>query len=270
MSKLLQRIVTALVLLPVLLIVFFRLPQTAAIGVLGAFIAVAAWEWSAFLPLRRFVTRAGYTVLLLALMAGSLWIFLERFPLQILLWGALLWWGIAFIWLLRFPTKIGSVVGAVSGVFVLVPAWTGIVALLMVSERGSEYVLFVLTIVWAADIGAYFIGRRLGRTKLAPNVSPGKTWEGFGGGLIGAIGMAIVGSWWFGWSSWYLIPLAASVMAISVVGDLTVSMFKRNAGLKDSGNLFPGHGGVLDRIDSVTAAVPLFVLEATWIGLFAN
>ncbi len=268
MNKLLQRIVTAAVLLVVLLIVFFRLPQPAAIGVLGAFFAIGAWEWSAFLPLERLAARALYTILLLALMALFSWVFPAHIPLLSLLWVSMLWWGAAFIWLLRFPTKIGPLVGAACGVLVIVPAWVALITLLTVSGRGAEYVLFVLMIVWAADIGAYFVGRRFGRTKLAPQVSPGKTWEGLGGGVVGAIGVGVGGWWWFEWSLWFLLPLVVSVMAISVVGDLTVSMFKRNAGLKDSGNLFPGHGGVLDRVDSVTAAVPLFALEVTWIGLF--
>lgn len=267
MNKLLQRIVTAAVLLAVLLIVFFRLPQPAAIGVLGAFIAVAAWEWSAFLPLEHFASRAAYSLLIVALMGASLWIFPDRIALLPLLMIAMIWWAVAFIWILRFPTRIGPIVGAVCGVLVIIPAWVALITLLTVSGRGPEYVLFVLTIVWAADIGAYFVGRRLGRTKLAPKVSPGKTWEGLGGGVAGAVIVAFCGSWWFDWSPLFLVPLAVSVTIISVVGDLTVSMFKRNAGLKDSGNLFPGHGGVLDRVDSVTAAVPLFALEVMWIGL---
>lgn len=270
MNKLLQRIVTAVVLLVVLLIVFFRLPQSAAVGVLGAFVAIGAWEWSAFLPLKRFIPRASYTLMVLVLLVASLWVFPARVSLLPLLWVALIWWGIAFFCVLRFPLKFGRVVGAVCGVLVIVPAWVAIITLLAESERGSEYVLFVLMIVWAADIGAYFVGRSLGRTKLAPQVSPGKTWEGLGGGVVGATCVALCGSWWFGWSPLFLIPMAVSVTAISVVGDLTVSMFKRNVGLKDSGNLFPGHGGVLDRVDSVMAAVPLFALEVTWIGLLAN
>lgn len=270
MNKLLQRIVTAAILLIVLLIVFFQLPQPAAAGVLGLFVAVAAWEWSAFLSLERLAGRAAYALFLLVLMAASLWVFPAYIALSPLLWVSLAWWAMAFLWLLRFPTPIGPVLGAVCGVLVILPAWVAMVTLLSIPERGPEYVLFVLMIVWAADIGAYFVGRRVGRTKLAPKVSPGKTWEGFGGGVVGAIGVALCGSWWFGWSLWFLVPLAVSVTAISVIGDLTVSMFKRNAGLKDSGNLFPGHGGVLDRVDSVTAAVPLFALEVSWIGLVAH
>ncbi|MDP6675269.1 MAG: hypothetical protein QGH93_10555, partial [Gammaproteobacteria bacterium] len=146
MNKLLQRVVTAVVLLPILLIVFFRLPLSAAIGVLGAFIAIGAWEWSAFLPLERFVARAAYTGLLLVLMVASLWLFSDQASLQPLLWLSLLWWVVAFIRLLRFPTKIGPVNGAISGMLVIIPAWVALVALLSVPERGPEYVWFLLMI----------------------------------------------------------------------------------------------------------------------------
>ncbi|MDP7297632.1 MAG: phosphatidate cytidylyltransferase, partial [Gammaproteobacteria bacterium] len=184
MNKLLQRVVTAVVLLPVLLIIFFALPLSAAIAVLGVFIAAGAWEWSAFLPLKRFSARAAYTGLLLVLMAASLWLFSDRAALQPLLWLSVLWWAVAFICLLRFPIKISPAFGAVCGVLVVIPAWVALAALLSVPGRGPEYVWFVLMIVWAADIGAYFVGSYLGRTKLLPKVSPGKTWEGLGGGII--------------------------------------------------------------------------------------
>lgn len=270
MNKLLQRIITAVVLLAVLLFVFFRLPYTAAIGVLGFFVTMAAWEWSAFLLLRGFFPRIAYTLLVLALMLVALQMLSTGPAFTALLWVGLAWWICAFAWVLRYPTAIMPSIGALCGVLVIVPAWVALAALLSLPDRGGEYALFVLTIVWAADIGAYFIGRRFGRIKLAPRVSPGKTWEGLGGGIAGAAVIGAAGAWWFGLSLWFCVPMAISVAAISVVGDLTVSMFKRNAGLKDSGNLFPGHGGVLDRFDSVTAAVPLFALEFGWTGLLAH
>jgi phosphatidate cytidylyltransferase len=270
MNKLMQRIVTAVVLLAVLLTVFFVLPRPAAVGVLGIFIIVAAWEWSGFLALDTFFRRAAYVVLIFALMALSIWIFPERLSLQPLLLLSLLWWCGAFVLVSRYPIAIRRDLGAICGVLVIIPAWAALVALLESGEDGPKYVLLVLSIVWAADIGAYFFGRRLGRTKLAPRVSPGKTWEGVIGGLCAAMGAALLGMWWLDLSALFLLPMALSVAAISVVGDLTVSMFKRNAGLKDSGNLFPGHGGVLDRVDSVAAAVPLFALEASWLGLVGN
>lgn len=266
MNKLLQRVVTAVVLLAVLLLVFFRLPPPAAVGLIGAFISIAAWEWSGFLGTRAFAGRATYVLALMLGMAGSVWLIPAQVPLLPMLWLSLAWWGCAFVWLLYYPTRIRPEIGALCGFLVIIPAWAAIVALLSLPERGAEYVLFVLVLVWAADIGAYFVGRRFGRRKLAPQVSPGKTWEGFVGGLAASAGAAVAGAWWFGLPALQLLAVGLTVGAISVVGDLTVSMFKRNAGLKDSGNLFPGHGGVLDRVDSVTAAVPLFALEFIWLG----
>jgi phosphatidate cytidylyltransferase len=125
----------------------------------------------------------------------------------------------------------------------------------------------MLIIVWAADIGAYFSGKRFGRVKLAPSISPGKTWEGVAGGLLAVLLLVVGRGYWAGSDLAVLVPFCLAVAMISVVGDLTVSIFKRNAGVKDSGSLFPGHGGLLDRIDSVTAAAPLFALGISWVGL---
>ena len=270
MNKLTQRIITAFVLVVVLLLVFFTLPAAAALGVLGIFVIIAAWEWSGFLSLKSVGGRVAYVALLTALVVALPWLIPERLPLMPLLAIALAWWFCAFVWVTRYPTKIRRDVGAVCGLLVIVPAWAGLVALFALAEQGPQYVLFVLAIVWAADIGAYFVGRRIGRRKLAPSVSPGKTWEGLAGGLAAAAAAAAGGALWFGLNPVTFIPIGVAVAAVSVVGDLTVSMFKRNAGLKDSGNLFPGHGGVLDRVDSVTAAVPLFVFALTWLGMFGH
>lgn len=268
MNKLTQRIITAFVLIVVLLLVFFTLPAAAALGVLGVFVIIAVWEWSGFLSLESVASRVAYVAFLAGVTIAVPWLYPDRLPLLPLMAIALVWWFCAFVWVMRYPTEIRRDVGAVCGLLVIVPAWIGLVALFALAERGAAFVLFVLAIVWAADIGAYFVGRRMGRHKLAPSVSPGKTWEGFAGGLVAAAAAAAGGAVWFGLDPATLIPVGIAVAAISVVGDLTVSMFKRNAGLKDSGNLFPGHGGVLDRVDSVTAAVPLFVFALTWLGLF--
>jgi phosphatidate cytidylyltransferase len=149
---------------------------------------------------------------------------------------------------------------------VLVPAGIGLLHILASGSSGPWLVLALLAVVWASDIGAYFVGRRWGRMRLAPAVSPGKTWEGLLGGLAlaGAVGALVAAL--LGLSPLTVSAMALSVAALSVVGDLTESMFKRNVGVKDSGTLIPGHGGVLDRMDSITAAVPLFVVEATWLG----
>ena len=177
---------------------------------------------------------------------------------------SLVWWLGAFVWILLFPTRIPRVAVLVCGFLVLIPAWISLQTVILSRPMGRLLLLLALAIVWAADVGAYFAGRMWGRVKLAPNVSPGKTWEGVFGGLVLAVLTAMAGAALLGYPALAAAPLGLSVAAISVIGDLTISMFKRNAGLKDSGRLFPGHGGVLDRVDSLTAAAPLFLLEAWW------
>jgi phosphatidate cytidylyltransferase len=177
----------------------------------------------------------------------------------------LVWWFAALIWAFFYPTPIARPVGWICGALVLVPAYVALVSLY--SLRPSA-LLFALVIIWAADIGAYFAGKSFGRVKLAPRISPGKTWEGVIGGLVAVVLVLIaVRLYWIEINVAVIIPFCLAVATLSVVGDLTVSMFKRSAGLKDSGRVFPGHGGVLDRIDSVTAAAPLFALGIGWAGL---
>ncbi len=171
---------------------------------------------------------------------------------------AIVWWFAALIWMFFFPTPIAKVVVWIAGMLVLVPAWTALDYLYM---QSPGLLLFALLIVWIADIGAYFVGKGFGRVKLAPKISPGKSWEGVLGGLTAVTLLAAVGSRFFETDISVLLPFCLAVTMLSIVGDLTVSMFKRNAEIKDSGSLFPGHGGVLDRIDSVTAAAPLFALR---------
>jgi phosphatidate cytidylyltransferase len=163
-----------------------------------------------------------------------------------------------------FPTPIPKLAGWICGALVLIPAYLAIMSLYLLQPA---LLLFVLIIVWVADIGAYFTGKRFGKVKLAPKISPGKTWEGVFGGLLAVAVLALVRARWLEIEIVVLLPFCLAVAIISIIGDLTVSMFKRNAGVKDSGRLFPGHGGVLDRIDSVTAAAPLFALGISWVGL---
>ena len=177
---------------------------------------------------------------------------------------ACIWWFIAFLWTFRFPTAIPMPARWLCGVLVIVPLYA---ALILLYRHGLEYLLFTMLIVWAADAGAYFAGKMFGRVKLAPAISPGKTWEGVIGGLLLVGVLAVATSVWRELSMAVFLPFCLAVAAISVVGDLTVSMFKRTAGVKDSGSLFPGHGGVLDRVDSVAAAAPLFALGLGWLGL---
>jgi phosphatidate cytidylyltransferase len=187
--------------------------------------------------------------------------------LRSFLWAAVAWWVAAFVWILAGTGRGGSVGAAVAGLLVLVPAAVAIGRLTEFEPAGRELLFVLVLLVAAADIGAYFGGRRFGRRKLAPRVSPGKTWEGLASGVLGAgvAGLAI--GWALGMPepAWLGVCLAAVIL--SVVGDLLESMFKRRVGLKDSSGLLPGHGGVLDRVDSLTAAAPVFLLGLLLMGV---
>lgn len=265
-NALAQRVLTAVVLLLVLLPAVLLLPVIFGIALIAMFVIGGAWEWSAFLGSASNALRAGYTAGVAVLLGLALWVIPSVLPIFPLLYVALAWWLVAFVWIVRFPMPIRRAQAALCGILALVPAGISLVFLLQVEQNGRYLLLLALVIVWVADAGAYFAGRRFGRVKLAPQVSPGKTWEGFIGGMTAAVLVTVAGAVTLGYPVAAAISLGLSVAAISVVGDLTVSMFKRHSGLKDSGRLIPGHGGVLDRIDSVSAAAPLFLLEAAWLG----
>lgn len=266
LNPLAQRILTAAALVAVLLPAFLLLPKAFGLVLIGLFVLGAAWEWSGFLGFGSVLPRLACVALVALLLAASRLLMPAVLPVTVIAACAMLWWALAFLLILRFPVPIRRPVAALCGLLVLLPAWACLAALLYTDVDGRALLLLALAIVWAADVGAYFAGRRLGRVRLAPQVSPGKTWEGVLGGLACATVTAVAGAAILGHPPGPAAALGLSVGAISIVGDLTVSMFKRNAGLKDSGNLFPGHGGILDRIDSVTAAAPLFLLEAGWLG----
>jgi len=255
------RVITSVVALVGIGVVLFAIPPFYAELIIGLLLVAGAWEWSGFLELSSNVWRGFYMALVTAALC-VVWLSPEQTESTLLL--GLGFWFLAFLFSLRFPAPIGKSLRWLSGFFVLVPLYA---ALLMLFRLGVDYLLFTLMIVWAADAGAYFAGKNFGRVKLAPAISPGKTWEGVIGGLVLVGTMAVCVGLWRDLNVAVFLPFCLAVAALSVVGDLTVSMFKRTAGVKDSGSLFPGHGGVLDRIDSVAAAAPLFALGLGWLGL---
>jgi phosphatidate cytidylyltransferase len=258
-----QRIVTAIVALIALLLALFVVPPVGTRIIIAALMLVAAWEWAGFLGLTNSWMRLLYVVLL-GTLGGCLWFSLDPAYVSMAMKIALLWWSVAFAWLFFYPTAIPTAFAWLAGALVIIPAWLALDRLYL---GGTETLLVMLGIVWAADIGAYFAGKRFGRVKLAPQISPGKTWEGVIGGMLAVSALAITVALTAGLDLLVVLPLCLAVAVISIVGDLTVSIFKRNAGLKDSGKLFPGHGGVLDRIDGVTAAAPVFVFCLSLAGL---
>ncbi|NHH85424.1 phosphatidate cytidylyltransferase [Cobetia sp. MB87] len=259
-----QRIITALILAPLALWGLFGLDGAAFATFTGAIVALAAWEWSNLSGVRAGMARLLFPLVLSVLML-LVWQFdgaLARWPLYL----AALAWLVNLRWVMRYPAAsqewqaTGVRLGV--GVLALLPTWFGFVQL---KASGGEWLLYVLLMVWAADIGAYFSGKRFGKRKLAPRVSPGKSWEGVYGGLV-ATGLLATGYALAGLADWLpLLLVTLGVTAVSVLGDLLESMFKRQRQMKDSSHLLPGHGGVMDRIDSLTAAVPLFALLLPWV-----
>lgn len=239
--------------------------SAVATVVLGALWLAGAWEWAGFARL----PAAARVVYAAALLAAALAAHarLDDALVEALLQGSGLWWLVALALVVTYPRplSLGFVAGA--GVVVLLPSWLLLVWLHAHPAGGAALAFTCLALVWAADVGAFVVGRWLGATKLAPAVSPGKTWEGVTGGVLAA-GLATgAAAHALGLPVAPLVALGAVTALVSVLGDLTQSMFKRNVGLKDSGRLLPGHGGVLDRIDSLTAAVPVFVAGLYLLGV---
>jgi len=269
-SGLRQRVLTALVLIAALAVVLFALPPAATLALVVVAILVGGWEWSAFVAPTRPALRAAF-VALLALGIAAAWpLSGTRSGMLALLVVAGLWWLLAVFWILRGPQRVGAVLAAVAGIASLVPVAVALGRLRLEPGQGAWVLLFALLVIMAADVGAYFAGHRFGRIKLAPSVSPGKTWEGVIGGLLFSLIIATVGARLLGWPVAVVAPLAVGAAAFSVVGDLMESLMKRHSGLKDSGHLFPGHGGILDRFDSLTAGVPILTLGLLQAGLIGE
>ncbi len=260
------RILTAAVLACLLLTVLFWLPARWSVLAFGAAFLLGAWEWAGVGGLGGFPARASYALAIgLCMALAWRWTADPAHLLMLLRWTCG-WWAVAFLWLSFAPASHRPPLTLCCGVPVLVPAFVALGRLQVANgfASGPQLVLLLLLLVFGADIGAFFAGRRFGRLKLAPRVSPSKTWEGAIGGLFAVAAIAWAGALYFGLPVAGAVGFGCAVGLISIVGDLTESMFKRSAGLKDSGNLLPGHGGILDRMDSISAAAPLYAL-----GLFS-
>jgi phosphatidate cytidylyltransferase len=264
-----KRVTTAVVLAAALLVVLLWLPEWVMALVVTAMLLAGAWEWSAFLRLSSPARRVPYVVLVALLLPVAWRVSADPEGRDLILVMAVLWWIVALLWIGLAPRRVSRWSAGVAGVLALVPSWLALVRLLHAPPRGPQWVLFVLILVWVADIGAFFFGRRFGRIRLAPEVSPGKTWEGVIGGVAGSVLVAVAGSAWFGVPLVGFLPLCLAAVGFSIVGDLTESLLKRFAGMKDSGTMFPGHGGVMDRIDSLTGAAPVLLLGLTLLGVIA-
>jgi len=266
-----QRVITAIILAIVILAAIFALPTPWFAGFVGLVLAAALWEWSNLAELTSTTSRVLYCVLGMAMIGIIAWGSAvataphERVIAQILALAAV-WWLLAIALVVTYPASSGTWGGTwqrgFMGILTLLPAWLAFVYL-HVQVEGHWLLLFVIALVAAADTGAYFAGTRFGHRKLAPSVSPGKSWEGLLGGLASSFALVLI-VWSLVWRERFglaeLLAVAAITVVVSVFGDLFESMLKRQRGIKDSSNLLPGHGGVMDRLDSLSAALPVFAL----------
>ncbi|NOH47275.1 CDP-diglyceride synthetase [Vibrio rotiferianus] len=273
-----QRIITALILAPLVILGIFKLPLIGFTIALTAVTLLGFWEWTQFTESNSRIA----ALIPAAVVTGLSFLFISpdvtslnqlAAPHYAVLALGFAWWIIASGMAITYPKTTNLWQGSkalrhVFGFLTLIPfLWS--VIILRASDisvdpyHGAKLVLYVCFLVWAADSGAYFAGKSMGKRKMAPHVSPNKTIEGLIGGIIAAL---IVGWLFAGWfdiqftSPLHMVIITLITVVISVLGDLVESMFKRVSGIKDSSNIIPGHGGILDRIDSLTAAFPVFAL----------
>jgi phosphatidate cytidylyltransferase len=268
------RVITALLLAPLAIAGVLFLPSTGFALGFGLVLCYAIWEWTRVIGFRGRPLRLTAVIVNGAIMTALLLLDPAGWLLPIA-WVGVLWWCLAIFWLRSFefgaaPTRRNRELKMLVGSVMVVPAWVAAWMLHREPEFGPWWTLFVLMLIWVADVSAYFAGRRFGSHKLAPRISPGKTREGVYGALVGTALFAAIAGFLIKpipIGHGMLILLAAVTVLFSIVGDLFESLIKRQSNLKDSGSLLPGHGGMLDRIDSVLAALPIFVCGRYLIGL---
>ena len=256
------RVIAALILTPVAVASILLLPTPWMVALAALVFLGGLWEWFRLADIEDTLARSVLLVVNLGLMVAIVWSSrtsqgFSYVLLQVMTVIGVAWWLLALLWLRHFEfgadhgTTHARVFKLAAGTLAIVPAWCALGVLHGSEPNGHRWLFVALAIVWAADSGAYFAGRHYGKRKLSPRISPNKTIEGLVGGLLCGLAVALA---------------AFAAVLFSVVGDLFESLLKRHVGAKDSGVLIPGHGGILDRIDGVVAALPVFALAKAWLG----
>lgn len=268
------RILTALILGPLIIWSVLAFSHQAIAIELGVFLVLAAWEWARISGLKTNFARILYAAGVAALL-GLVSLVLHERPAWLIhgLYIATAWWLFSSVFVIRFRKTAEELpvvfarpdvaLNLVAGVFILSGAFIGITGLHQAAQYGATYILVLLLLIWVADSAAYFAGKRFGRHKLARYVSPGKTWEGVAGAALAIVLFSVISGYVLSFEPREVLlftVVALITLAFSILGDLIESLFKRRAGVKDSSRLLPGHGGILDRIDSLMAAAPVFFL----------
>ena len=269
------RVLAALIMAPAAIASVLLLPTPWMLLLAAVALLAGLWEWFALAEVEDSLARGALLVLNLLLMVALVWgtggtaATLVLFKVAVVV--GVLWWLLAMLWLVHYDFASdhdthARVYKLAAATLAVVPAWC---ALGLLHNDGPGWLLVALMVVWGTDTGAYFAGRAFGKRKLAPRISPNKTVAGLVGGAVVGVLVATIGAWILGVGP-TLLPLVALTglltVLFSVVGDLLESLLKRHVGAKDSGNIIPGHGGILDRIDSVLAALPVFALGKIWLG----
>lgn len=273
------RVLTALAMIPFAIGGILLLPTPWLVALSAALFLVGLWEWFKLAEIDDSLSRTVLLLVNLLLMVALAWGSRTQSGgtlvlFQIAVVVGVVWWLLACLWLKHYDFASDHDTHArafklAAGTLAVVPAWCAMALLHASQPNGHRWLLVALAIVWAGDTGAYFAGRSLGRRKLAPRISPNKTVEGLLGGVFCALLVGLGLAWFAGATPeqlpWVALVTLFTVLA-SVVGDLFESLLKRHVGVKDSGDILPGHGGILDRIDAVLAALPVFALGKLWFG----
>jgi len=277
------RLLAALIMAPIAILTVLFVPTPVLAAASAVLFLMALWEWLKLAEVDDTLARAVLLLCNVAVMVALVWGSRSAQGgsmalLQLVVVIGVGWWLLAMLWLkhYHFASDHDSNARAfklLAGTLAVVPAWCALGLIHASQPNGHQWLLLALFLVWSADTGAYFAGRHLGgkvfSRKLAPRISPNKTVEGLLGGLLLSLLVAIAGALLIGATPAQLPAIGAVALAtvvFSVIGDLFESLLKRHVGVKDSGDLIPGHGGVLDRVDSVLAALPVFALGKAWLG----
>ena len=269
-----QRIITALLITPFAIALILLTPTIALGAIIAVLCLIALWEWTRLSGMRSRPAR-GVLVALCAVLLITLWMYRGSLFWWATIGVGVVWWFFALLWLKNYsfaaaPTRENTAIKLLAGFLAVIPAWVALMAIHLTQPEIHTWALYSLLLIWGADTFAYISGKRWGRKKLAPNISPGKTIAGVWGAVAGSAIVAAVGGWLLNVHGVLLIALVVVALVsvlFSIVGDLLESVIKRHANVKDSGALFPGHGGVFDRLDGVFAALPIFALGKYLLGL---
>lgn len=270
------RILTAVILAPLVILAIFKLPNTYFTLFTGFIFVLAAWEWARLIGLKTVLSQAIYIAFIMALMAAGLFVIAPNYNLLLLLLGlSFIVWLMMFYYVLgyagmTYPKLTFKARHGLMGVLIIIVPFISIIVLRNDDRYGPGYLFGLLLLLWVADSAAYFTGKKWGKTKLAMRVSPGKSWEGVWGAIIASSIYTVLVTIKDGFptvQAFAIVILSMATVLFSILGDLLESRYKREADRKDSSNILPGHGGILDRIDSLTAAAPIFLLCLMVMGI---